>query len=262
MHSVSPSMHNAAFAAAGIDAVYLPLPAVDADDFLAFGRAHRDQRRERDDSSQGLVVRSRRRRRRDRPPHRRHQHHPRRRRQMAGGNTDVSGFLHPLLNHVELERPARGGSRRRRSRAGGRRGAGVEWVHRAGPRAQSRASGRDRGAGLGGRGTVAARAGQLGSARQLHADRHASATSTTRRCRAEQLTGRVVYDLVYNPPIDATAARGGGARMSHDWRPRHAGGAGTRTVSVVDRGEPPAGVMREAALKRLAEFMRDENHVV
>ena len=25
---------------------------------------------------------------------------------------------------------------------------------------------------------------------------------------------------------------------------------------------PPAGVMREAALKRLSEFMRNENHVV
>ena len=36
-----------------------------------------------------------------------------------------------------------------------------------------------------------------------------------------------------------------------------------RAVSVVDRdARPPAGVMREAALKRLAEFARDENHVV
>lgn len=37
-HSVSPAMHNAAFAAAGINAVYLPLPAVDADDFVTFAR--------------------------------------------------------------------------------------------------------------------------------------------------------------------------------------------------------------------------------
>ena len=40
-HSVSPAMHNAAFRAAGIDAVYLPLPAADADDFVTFARAHR-----------------------------------------------------------------------------------------------------------------------------------------------------------------------------------------------------------------------------
>ncbi|MGE3704470.1 MAG: shikimate dehydrogenase [Vicinamibacterales bacterium] len=38
-HSVSPAMHNAAFRAAGLDAVYLALPAVDADDFLAFAEA-------------------------------------------------------------------------------------------------------------------------------------------------------------------------------------------------------------------------------
>jgi 3-dehydroquinate dehydratase/shikimate dehydrogenase len=36
MHSASPAMHNAAFAAAGLDAVYLPLRATDFDDFLTF----------------------------------------------------------------------------------------------------------------------------------------------------------------------------------------------------------------------------------
>src|SRR5438445_1111744 len=37
-HSVSPAMHNAAFRAARLDAVYLPLPAVDVDDFVRFAR--------------------------------------------------------------------------------------------------------------------------------------------------------------------------------------------------------------------------------
>ncbi len=42
-HSVSPAMHNAAFRAEGIDAIYLPLAAADADDFLGFAEAFRLQ---------------------------------------------------------------------------------------------------------------------------------------------------------------------------------------------------------------------------
>ena len=38
-HSVSPDMHNAAFAAAGLDAIYLPLEAADVDDLWTFSEA-------------------------------------------------------------------------------------------------------------------------------------------------------------------------------------------------------------------------------
>src|SRR5262249_24106817 len=38
-HSVSPAMHNAAFRANDLDAVYLPFPSLDARDFYTFGRA-------------------------------------------------------------------------------------------------------------------------------------------------------------------------------------------------------------------------------
>jgi 3-dehydroquinate dehydratase/shikimate dehydrogenase len=38
-HSVSPAMHNAAFRAAHLDAVYLPLAAADFDDFMTFAEA-------------------------------------------------------------------------------------------------------------------------------------------------------------------------------------------------------------------------------
>lgn len=38
-HSLSPAMHNAAFEAAGCDAVYVPFEAADADDFVGFAHA-------------------------------------------------------------------------------------------------------------------------------------------------------------------------------------------------------------------------------
>lgn len=37
LHSLSPAMHNAAFRERGVDAVYIPLETADADDFLRFG---------------------------------------------------------------------------------------------------------------------------------------------------------------------------------------------------------------------------------
>jgi shikimate dehydrogenase len=38
-HSLSPAMHNAGFEALGLNAVYVPLQAADADDFITFAKA-------------------------------------------------------------------------------------------------------------------------------------------------------------------------------------------------------------------------------
>src|SRR5438270_3765722 len=102
-HSVSPAMHNAAFRALRIDAVYLPLPSPSVDDVVAFGRAiglkgasvtipHKVALFDRVDEVYSVarrigaintvrVVDGR----------------------WLGGNTDASGFLQPLQDRVDLK---------------------------------------------------------------------------------------------------------------------------------------------------------------
>src|SRR5438067_10855993 len=101
-HSVSPAMHNAAFRAARLDAVYVPLPAVDADDFVSFARAlavkgasvttpFKIALYERVDEAYAVArrigaintIRVRKGR-------------------WIGGNTDASAFLEPLRRRVAL----------------------------------------------------------------------------------------------------------------------------------------------------------------
>jgi shikimate dehydrogenase len=77
----------------------------------------------------------------------------------------------------------------------------------------------------------------------------------------EALTGRLVYDLVYNPPATRLL--------------REAAAAGIRTIGGLDMlvaqaqeqflwwtgARPPHGAMRAAAEQGLQEFTADENHV-
>jgi len=102
-HSLSPVMHNAGFAALGLNAVYVPLQAADADDFVAFARQANvrgasitapfkvamlgkvdeiDPLARRVGAVNTLVARDGR---------------------WIGANTDVEGFLSPLAGRVALK---------------------------------------------------------------------------------------------------------------------------------------------------------------
>ena len=102
-HSLSPAMHNAGFAALGLNAVFVPLQAADAEDFVRFGRACGlagasitapfkvslisamdgiDPLARRVGAINTLVVREG---------------------KWVGFNTDVEGFLAPLAGRIRLK---------------------------------------------------------------------------------------------------------------------------------------------------------------
>ncbi|MQA30160.1 MAG: shikimate dehydrogenase [Luteitalea sp.] len=261
-HSVSPSMHNAAFRAAEIDAVYLPLPTVDPQDFITFGGAmnvkgasvtipHKVSLLERLDHadpvsrSVGAVNTVRVREGR-----------------WDGRNTDVAGFLSPLQERGIGVR----GIRAAIVGAGGAARAVAVALASEGAQLTVHARDRDRA------GDVAA----LGSARVgewppppgswdllvnctpvgMHPDVGAMPVP------AAALTGRFVYDLIYNPSVTTLL--------------QHAAVAGCETIGGLDMlvaqareqfhwwtaVRPSADVMRGAAVKRLSEFSNDANHVI
>jgi 3-dehydroquinate dehydratase / shikimate dehydrogenase len=102
LHSLSPAMHNAGFAQADLDSVYVPLQARSANDFVAFARRHRlqgasitapfkidlmaamdwiDPLARRVGAVNTLIVR-------DGAWH--------------GANTDLEGLLDPLRGHIDV----------------------------------------------------------------------------------------------------------------------------------------------------------------
>jgi 3-dehydroquinate dehydratase/shikimate dehydrogenase len=261
-HSVSPAMHNAAFRAARLDAVYLPFDAADEDDFVAFARAigvkgasvtipFKVSLFGRVDESCAMarrigalntirIVGDR----------------------WLGGNTDADGFLRPLqerrvaLKGMRAAILGAGGASRAVAIALAQSGADVGVHARNRAQAESVA------------GIVSGRSGawppEPGSWDLLinctpigmHPD--VDPTPIPR----ELLTGSLVYDLVYNPPETRLL--------------REAGEAGCQTIGGLDMlvaqaheqfawwtgRRPPPGVMRAAALRRLSEFSIHEDHVV
>ena len=164
---------------------------------------------------------------------------------------------------VPLAGPARVGPRRRRRGAGGGRGARVERLPRPRARAQPRAG---RGGGDWSR--------RPRSARGRRSRAAGTCWSTARRSGCIRdvddtpvAAGAADGPLRLRPGLQPARRRGCCARRRRRAARRSAASrcSSPRRTSSSSGGpdvRPPAGVMREAALKRLAEFTRDENYVV
>jgi 3-dehydroquinate dehydratase/shikimate dehydrogenase len=261
-HSVSMAMHNAAFRASHCDAVYLPFPAPTADDFVTFGRAlgikgasvtipHKvtlfDRMDEVDAVARRIGAINTIRVSDDGT--------------WAGGNSDVTGFLRPLQERVPLD-----GLRASVLGAGG--AARAVAVALTSSRSAVTVHARDRHKADTIATLTSAQVGPWPPApgswdlliNCTPIGMHPRVDETP--VRQDQLSGGYVYDLVYNPTDTRLL--------------REAAAAGCQTIGGLDMlvaqaheqyhwwtgTEPPAGVMRDAALKRLAEFVRDEHYVV
>jgi len=260
-HSVSPSMHNAAFRAVNYDAVYVPMPAVDAADFVAFGRGfgirgasvtipHKVTVIEHLDEVDAVARRigavntvrvdaGR----------------------WIGGNTDAIGFLAPLHERMALR-----GIRAAVLGAGGAARAVAVGLASCGStvRIHARDVARAREVAMLTASDVGAWPPEPGSWDLLINCTPIGMVPRTDETpvQRDHLTGRCVYDIVYNPTMTRLL--------------REAAESGCETIGGLDMlvgqaqeqfhwwtgRRAPAGVMREAALRRLAEFGRNENHIV
>lgn len=261
-HSVSPAMHNAAIAAARVNAVYLPLPATDADDFMRFAQAFDLQgasvtipfkvdlfkKLDAVDEMASAIGAINTIRQIDG--------------QWLGKNTDVDGFLRPLLDRrvplagLRAALLGAGGAARGAAIALASQGAMVSIHARDRHRASVVAS--EIGVSLGsfpppeGCWDLLVNCTPVG----MHPD--VDATPIAR----ELLTGSRVYDLIYNPMETRLLAEAAAAGCDT------IGGLDMLVGQAIEQFEWWTGVrpafetMYEAARARLAEFRTDENHLV
>lgn len=197
-HSLSPAMHNAAFKAARLDAVYLPLAAADFSDFLTFADAlniagasvtapFKVDAFECADQCDPVSRRIRSANTLRRSDGR-----------WAACNTDVAGFLRPLENMIAVK-----GRRATIMGAGGAARAAAEALHSAGARVALAARSRRRaeeaarltGATVGEWPPPAGSWDLLVNATPVGTAPDTSATPLPEG----PFTGELVYDLVYNP---------------------------------------------------------------
>ncbi len=198
-HSISPAMHNAAFKEAGLDAVYLPLAAADFTDFLNFADAMGIEGASvtapfKEDAFAAAAESD--------PVSRRIRAVNTLRRvngRWAAYNSDVAGFLKPLLARMSVE-----GRRTTIMGAGGAARAAAEALHAAGARVSIVARDRER-AKEAARLTGAASADWPPLPGSWDVLVNATPVGTAPDVDASPLpegplTGELVYDLVYNPP--------------------------------------------------------------
>ena len=252
-HSMSPVMHNAAFRAAGLDAVYVPLEALDAADLFEFAdsldvrgasvtipfktevlpRCEPDAASRAAGAVNTLVRRDGR---------------------WLGRNTDIAGLLAPLAGRFRLT-----GSRVTILGAGGAARAAALACAGAGAIVTVCARRRDQAADV-----VGAAGGSIGAFPPERGTWDLLINTTPVGMQpvtdatpmpASHLDGRLVYDLIYNPPE---------TRLLRDARE-----AGLETLGGLDMlvaqaeaqfeiwtGQPAApGVMRAAADRRLRTLM-------
>jgi len=250
-HSVSPSMHNAAFRAANLDAVYLPLAAADFEDFRAFAEAlnlagvsvtgpFKVQAFENADECD--------------PVSRRIQSVNTLRRlgtKWHGCNTDLAGFLAPLESAIKLSGKRAtilGAGGAARSVAVALASAGVRVTLSARRPQQARSIAALTGATIGEWPPAPGTWDLLVNATPVGTTPHDDQSPLP---KGFALDGALVYDLIYNPPQ---------TRLLRD-----AASAGCRTIGGLDMlvaqaqaqfewwtGQRPGDrVMRDAAMARL-----------
>ena len=248
-HTASPAMHNAAFRASGVDAVYLALVASSAEDFVAFAAAlgvkgasitipYKVDLFQRADHVDDLARRVG-----------AVNTYRREGLSWAARNTDVSGFLAPLAGRLDLKRTraavlGTGGAARAVTVALASAGSAVTVYGRSRAKADA----------------VAQTAGAAAAVFPVLPDSWDLLVNTTPLGMHPNVDespfegpfdGRLVYDLVYNPSqtrLLRTAAAAGCETI---------GGLEMLIAQAEEQSEwwigrrPPAGLMREAAMQAL-----------